>query len=61
MHSGGIRGIVELQVLREIERKLGGKIRIQDFFDLIVGTRFILSFLLPLYVTKADFQTVLEA
>ena len=37
--SGGVRGIVELQVLLEIERKLGGKIRIQEFFDLIVGTR----------------------
>ena len=38
-NSGGVRGIVELQVLLEIERNLGGKIRIQDFFDLIVGTR----------------------
>lgn len=37
--SGGVRGIVELQVLKQIEQKLGGNIRIQDFFDLIVGTR----------------------
>lgn len=43
MHShnvrGGIRGIVELEVLCEIERYLGDKIPIQSFFDLIVGTR----------------------
>lgn len=37
--SGGIRGIVELEVLREIELYLGGHIPIQAFFDLIVGTR----------------------
>ncbi|KAI4183098.1 MAG: hypothetical protein L6R41_005594 [Letrouitia leprolyta] len=37
--SGGIRGIVELVVLREIEHELGQNFRIQDFFDLIVGTR----------------------
>lgn len=41
--SGGIRGIVELQVLNEIEWVLGGHIPIQDFFDLIVGTRSVLS------------------
>lgn len=60
-YSGGIRGIVELQVLREVERKLGGKIKIQDFFDLIVGTRFLTSLLSSMNVAKADFQTVLEA
>ncbi|KAL9031078.1 MAG: hypothetical protein Q9196_000868 [Gyalolechia fulgens] len=36
--SGGVRGIVELEVLREIERELGQNFRVQDFFDLIVGT-----------------------
>lgn len=36
-----MRGIVELQVLREIERALGDEIPIQEFFDLIVGTRYI--------------------
>lgn len=39
IHSGGVRGIVELEVLNAVERALGGKIRIQAFFDLIVGTR----------------------
>jgi patatin-like phospholipase/acyl hydrolase len=39
LNSGGIRGIVELEVLREIEIYLGGQIPIQAFFDLIVGTR----------------------
>lgn len=36
--SGGIRGIVELEVLKHIEMALGG-LPIQCFFDLIVGTR----------------------
>jgi hypothetical protein len=36
---GGIRGIVELEILRLIENVWGGGLRIQDFFDLIVGTR----------------------
>ncbi|KAK3718817.1 hypothetical protein LTR37_004733 [Vermiconidia calcicola] len=38
LDGGGIRGIVELEVLRAIEQTLGGEIPIQDFFDLIVGT-----------------------
>lgn len=38
LDGGGIRGIVELEVLREIERALGDKLPIQQFFDLIVGT-----------------------
>ena len=36
---GGIRGILELEVLNAIERALGGELRIQSLFDLIVGTR----------------------
>lgn len=39
--SGGIRGIVELEILRLIELHLGG-IPIRNFFDLVVGTRYIL-------------------
>ena len=38
---GGIRGIVELEVLRALETALGG-LSIQAFFDLIVGTRCVL-------------------
>ena len=40
MFSGGVRGIIELEVLKAIETELGGKIPIQAFFDLIVGTRY---------------------
>lgn len=40
LHSGGIRGIVELEILRLIQKALGANIPIQDFFDLIVGTRY---------------------
>lgn len=39
-HRGGIRGIVELEILRQIEQALGGRLAIQSFFDLIVGTRY---------------------
>ncbi|KAI9691461.1 MAG: hypothetical protein M1822_007532 [Bathelium mastoideum] len=38
LDGGGMRGILELEVLRAIELTLGGKIPIQAFFDLIVGT-----------------------
>ena len=38
--SGGMRGILELEVLRAIELAIGDKIPIQAFFDLIVGTRY---------------------
>ncbi|KAI1842756.1 hypothetical protein JX266_011077 [Neoarthrinium moseri] len=38
LDGGGIRGIVQLQVLREIEKVLGPDLPIQLFFDLIVGT-----------------------
>jgi hypothetical protein len=44
--SGGVRGIVELLVLRAIENNISGssqdsRIPIQNFFDLIVGTRYV--------------------
>jgi patatin-like phospholipase/acyl hydrolase len=39
-YSGGVRGIIELEVLKAIETELGGKLPIQAFFDLIVGTRY---------------------
>ncbi|KAG9835169.1 FabD/lysophospholipase-like protein, partial [Aureobasidium melanogenum] len=38
LDGGGMRGIMELEVLRAIEKTLGGNLRIQSFFDLIVGT-----------------------
>ncbi|KAF6832216.1 hypothetical protein CPLU01_06315 [Colletotrichum plurivorum] len=38
LDGGGVRGIVELYVLKAIERVLGDGLRIQDFLDLIVGT-----------------------
>ncbi|KAH6848113.1 hypothetical protein B0I37DRAFT_376721 [Chaetomium sp. MPI-CAGE-AT-0009] len=38
LDGGGIRGLVELETLRQIEIALGGKVPIQSFFDLIVGT-----------------------
>ena len=41
LYRGGIRGIVELEILRLIENVWGGGLRIQDFFDLIVGTRYV--------------------
>ena len=38
LDGGGVRGIVELVILQEIERSLGPGLPIQAFFDLIVGT-----------------------
>ncbi|KAL3422514.1 hypothetical protein PVAG01_06670 [Phlyctema vagabunda] len=38
LDGGGVRGIVELEVLKAIETALGGELPIQAFFDLIVGT-----------------------
>lgn len=53
--SGGIRGIVELEVLRRIEKALGD-LPIQCFFDLIVGTRYQTHLLIfSLLVVISDF------
>ncbi|WPG99958.1 calcium-independent phospholipase a2-gamma [Acrodontium crateriforme] len=38
LDGGGIRGIVQLEVLRGIEQAIGFNIPIQSLFDLIVGT-----------------------
>ncbi|KAK0366375.1 hypothetical protein LTR94_003465 [Friedmanniomyces endolithicus] len=38
LDGGGIRGIVQLEVLRAIEQAIGGFLPVQSFFDLIVGT-----------------------
>ncbi|KAI1371265.1 FabD/lysophospholipase-like protein [Hypoxylon crocopeplum] len=38
LDGGGIRGVIQLQVLMEIEKVLGPDLPIQLFFDLIVGT-----------------------
>ncbi|KAI2616839.1 FabD/lysophospholipase-like protein [Hypoxylon sp. NC1633] len=38
LDGGGIRGVIQLQVLLEIEKVLGPDLPIQLFFDLIVGT-----------------------
>ena len=39
--SGCVRGIAELVALQEIQNQLGTGIHIQDFFDLIFGTRYV--------------------
>lgn len=38
LDGGGIRGIVELTILQQIEKMLGGSLKIQSFLDLFVGT-----------------------
>lgn len=38
LDGGGIRGIVQLEVLRAIEQALGSHLPVQAFFDLILGT-----------------------
>lgn len=41
LSSGGIRGIVQLTMLNALEEKINLGIPIQDFFDLIIGTRYM--------------------
>ena len=40
--SGGIRGIIELTILRaimaQVNREYSDELRIQDLFDLVIGT-----------------------
>ncbi|KAF4448554.1 hypothetical protein F53441_8031 [Fusarium austroafricanum] len=38
LDGGGVRGVVELYVLREIEKHVGYGISIHELFDLVVGT-----------------------
>ncbi|KAI1427994.1 hypothetical protein F5Y12DRAFT_791152 [Xylaria sp. FL1777] len=38
LDGGGVRGIAELAILIELERQVGMGIRIQELFDLVVGT-----------------------
>ncbi|KAL6861937.1 hypothetical protein J3F83DRAFT_746226 [Trichoderma novae-zelandiae] len=38
LDGGGVRGIVELAILRKMQSVLGDHVPIQNFFDLIVGT-----------------------
>ena len=38
LDGGGIRGVVQLEILRAIEQALGGHLPVQAFFDLLVGT-----------------------
>jgi patatin-like phospholipase/acyl hydrolase len=39
--SGGVRGVIQLEVLKLIEMELHGKLPIQCFFDMIVGKGWI--------------------
>ncbi len=38
LDGGGVRGLIELRILAAVEKRLGGKIPIQAFFDLVGGT-----------------------
>jgi hypothetical protein len=39
-----MKGVVELLVLEAIESELGDNLEIQEFFDLIMGTRYAVLF-----------------
>jgi hypothetical protein len=58
-YRGGVRGIIELEVLRSIERAIGGRIPVQRFFDLIVGTRYAMNS--PTSSTCADMDPSVPA
>lgn len=38
LDGGGVRGVLELAVLKKVEERIGLGLPIRDFFDLIVGT-----------------------
>ena len=38
LDGGGVRGIVELAILEELEQRVGLEVPIKELFDLIVGT-----------------------
>jgi hypothetical protein len=44
--SGGVRAVIQLVILAMIEKRIGLGIPIQEFFDLIVGTRYVSTLLI---------------
>ncbi|KAJ8121312.1 hypothetical protein ONZ43_g2202 [Nemania bipapillata] len=60
LDGGGVRGIVQLQVLRELEKILGSDLPIQLFFDLIVGTDFGGVIAIALGVKKWSVSSAIE-
>ncbi|KIY03273.1 uncharacterized protein Z520_01740 [Fonsecaea multimorphosa CBS 102226] len=38
LDGGGVRGIIELAIIQEMEKRLGLQIPFRDYFDLVVGT-----------------------
>jgi hypothetical protein len=37
-NRGGVRGIIQLEILREIVKKVDYNIPVQELFDLVIGT-----------------------
>lgn len=37
LDDGGVRSVIQLEILRLLEQELGGKLPIQLFFDMIVA------------------------
>ncbi|KAI1170029.1 hypothetical protein F4777DRAFT_592252 [Nemania sp. FL0916] len=60
LDGGGIRGITQLHVLRELEKILGSDLPIQLFFDLIVGTDFGGIIAIALGVKKWSVSATME-
>jgi hypothetical protein len=38
LDGGGVRGIIELEILEQIQKIIGGAIPVKELFDLIIGT-----------------------
>ncbi|TGJ81236.1 hypothetical protein E0Z10_g7507 [Xylaria hypoxylon] len=60
LDGGGIRGIIQLHVLRELEKILGPELPVQLFFDLIVGTDFGGIIAIALGVKKWSVSSAIE-
>ena len=43
--SGGVKSLVQLTTLGIIEKQIGLGIPIQAFFDLVIGTRYVITYI----------------
>jgi hypothetical protein len=59
--SGGVRAVIQLAILAMIEKRIGFGIPIQEFFDLIVGTRYISTLLILTHISPGTLTISLPA
>ncbi|KAH8144522.1 uncharacterized protein LAJ45_11462 [Morchella importuna] len=60
LDGGGIRGILELLMLKEIQERIGLNIRFDQFFDLVVGTSTGGIIALGLFVQRLSLENMIR-